>query len=149
MNLHDAKSTLLGDTSIRKSLEKKDLEDLKIGIGLQILELRLIKNLTQEQLARKIGTKQPSIARVERGALLPSLTFLHKIAEALKTDLLPPKFALVEQKEMDYQVRNFFTWSDLGTKKDHTLPTEVKYIREKEVMNSFEEINASTAFVTQ
>lgn len=77
-----------------------DIENLKIETGLQILEMRLLRNVTQAKLARLIGTEQPSIARVERGAVLPSLSFMHKIAVALKTELIPPKFAAVEESEI-------------------------------------------------
>ena len=39
--------------------------------------------LTQAQLAEMVGTRQPSIARLENGTSTPSLTFLTKVAEAL------------------------------------------------------------------
>lgn len=107
MKIQHAKSILLENDTIRKSFEKNDLDSIKMNVGLQILELRLIKNLTQKQLAKKIGTKQPSVARVERGALAPSLTFLYKIAAAVGTDLIPPKFAIVETNEQLYQANNF------------------------------------------
>lgn len=39
--------------------------------------------LTQKQLAALVGTKQSSIARLERGATPPDLSFLGKVAAAL------------------------------------------------------------------
>ncbi|HCR52441.1 TPA: hypothetical protein DIV48_02210 [Candidatus Kaiserbacteria bacterium] len=107
MKIQHAKSILLENDMIRKSFGKNDLDSIKMNVGLQILELRLIKNLTQKQLAKKIGTKQPSVARVERGAMAPSLTFLYKIAAAVDTELIPPKFAVVERNEQLYQTNNF------------------------------------------
>lgn len=51
--------------------------------GYQVARLRLIRGLTQAQLAEMVGTRQPSIARLENGSSTPSLSFLSKIAEAL------------------------------------------------------------------
>ena len=51
--------------------------------GYQVARLRLIRGLTQAQLAEMVGTRQPSIARLENGTSAPSLSFLTKIAEAL------------------------------------------------------------------
>lgn len=55
--------------------------------GYQIARLRIMRGLTQAQLAEKVGTKQPSIARLENGSSLPSISFLAKLAEALDTKL--------------------------------------------------------------
>jgi transcriptional regulator with XRE-family HTH domain len=51
--------------------------------GYQVARLRIQRGLTQAQLAKMIGTHQPSIARLENGSSQPSLSFLHKIASAL------------------------------------------------------------------
>ena len=51
--------------------------------GYQVARLRLIRGLTQAQLAEMVGTRQPSIARLENGTSTPSLSSLTKIAEAL------------------------------------------------------------------
>lgn len=51
--------------------------------GYQVARLRMLRGLTQAQLAELIGTRQPSIARLENGSSIPSLTFLKKIAAAL------------------------------------------------------------------
>lgn len=55
----------------------------KLEPGYQVARLRLIRGLTQAQLAEMVGTRQPSIARLENGTSAPSLSFLSKIAEAL------------------------------------------------------------------
>lgn len=49
----------------------------------QIARLRIEAGLTQAQLAELVGTKQPSIARLERGDSEPSLAFLRRLAGAL------------------------------------------------------------------
>lgn len=49
----------------------------------QLISARLHKNLTQQELATKLGTKQPAIARLESGSVNPSLDSLEKIAAVL------------------------------------------------------------------
>jgi transcriptional regulator with XRE-family HTH domain len=65
----------------------------KLEPGYQVARLRIKLGLTQAQLAEMVGTKQPSIARLESGASSPSLSFLEKVAEALgaemKVNLIP------------------------------------------------------------
>jgi len=61
--------------------------DLAFQIGLQVEVARAKKGMTQKELAERVGTKQPSIARVESGAALPSIGFLEKIARALDAPL--------------------------------------------------------------
>lgn len=51
--------------------------------GYQVARLRMLRGLTQAQLAEMVGTRQPSIARLENGSSTPSLSFLTRIAEAL------------------------------------------------------------------
>lgn len=51
--------------------------------GYQVARLRLLRGITQAQLAEMVGTRQPSIARLENGSSYPSLSFLQKVAEAL------------------------------------------------------------------
>jgi DNA-binding XRE family transcriptional regulator len=51
--------------------------------GYQIARLRIARGLTQAQLAKLVGTQQPSIARIENGKRLPSLSFLERVAAVL------------------------------------------------------------------
>ena len=46
---------------------KFDLESKAFRIGVIIKEARLSSNLTQEELANRIGTKKSYISRIERG----------------------------------------------------------------------------------
>jgi len=48
-----------------------------------IIEQRKLKGMTQAELARKVGTRQSAIARLESGTYNPSLQFLKKVAKAL------------------------------------------------------------------
>jgi transcriptional regulator with XRE-family HTH domain len=53
--------------------------------GYQVARLRIQQGLTQAQLAEMVGTRQPSIARLENGTSVPNLSFLDRIAKALDT----------------------------------------------------------------
>lgn len=50
--------------------------------------LRESRNLTQAQLAERLGESQPTISRVESGASGCSAALLHRIAEALELDAI-------------------------------------------------------------
>ncbi|PIP29143.1 transcriptional regulator, partial [Candidatus Kuenenbacteria bacterium CG23_combo_of_CG06-09_8_20_14_all_39_39] len=52
-----------------------------------IIEKRIKQNLTQSELAEKLGTKQSAISRLERGAYNPTLAFLRKTANALGAEI--------------------------------------------------------------
>lgn len=54
----------------------------------QLIEARRKRGFTQEDLARKIGTKQSAIARVESGSANPTIEFLEKLASALGSRLI-------------------------------------------------------------
>jgi len=70
-------------------------DDPAYDIGCLVEELRIRNGLTQEALAKKIGTKQTSIARLESGSAgLPSLNFLKRIADATGTSLTLPQFII-------------------------------------------------------
>lgn len=89
----------------KKIKERSFKRDLAYQIGKMVIESRIIKGLTQEELAKRIGTKQASIARLERGKSLPSLTFLDKIAGAYNSYLIAPKFAFMEEiRAIHYEV---------------------------------------------
>jgi len=55
--------------------------------GYQVARLRTLRGLTQAQLAEMVGTRQPSIARLENGTSIPSLSFLNKVATALNAKI--------------------------------------------------------------
>lgn len=54
-----------------------------------VIENRLKKNMTQKELADKIGTRQANISRFESGKISPSIDFLSKLAQAfnMKVDI--------------------------------------------------------------
>ena len=68
----------------------------------QIARLRILRGLTQKQLADLAGTRQPSIARLESGKSDPDLAFLRQIANVLgarvEVRVVPEKKGLVTKQ---------------------------------------------------
>jgi putative transcriptional regulator len=53
----------------------------------RIKEFRAKYNLTQEDLARKVGVRRETILFLEKGKYNPSLKLAHDVARALKTTI--------------------------------------------------------------
>lgn len=58
-----------------------------MGVGYLVLKARAAADMSQAQLARAIGTSQPTIARWESGSQVPSVRSMMKIAEATGFEL--------------------------------------------------------------
>ena len=84
MNWKEHKKQLMKDLDFRKEYEALEPE---YKLAAALIRLRLSKGLTQEELASVLNTKQASIARLESGSSLPSLTMVKKVAEALDAEL--------------------------------------------------------------
>lgn len=52
-----------------------------------VKEARLRAGLTQAELARRAGTSQPTLARYERGAVVPSIATLERLLAACGLEL--------------------------------------------------------------
>ena len=72
----DVREELLSDPEVRQAYD--DLEP-----AYQVARLRIRRGLSQKQLAELVGTKQPSIARLESGQVAPRLSFLKRVVEAM------------------------------------------------------------------
>jgi putative transcriptional regulator len=53
----------------------------------RIKELRARYNMTQDDLAKKIGVRRETILFIENGKYIPSLKLAHDIAKVLKTTM--------------------------------------------------------------
>jgi len=84
MNWKEHKKRLLKASEFREEYEALEPEYKLVS---DLIRLRLAKGMTQEQLARLLNTKQESIARLESGASLPSLSTVKKVADALDAEL--------------------------------------------------------------
>lgn len=80
----EIKKKLLKDACVRKAYQELEPE---FELARTVIEMRLKKGLTQAVLAKKIGTKQSAVARLESGRYNPSLVFLDKVASALGAKL--------------------------------------------------------------
>jgi len=83
-NYKKFKTELFKDKEIRRAYEKLGPEFNLIAM---LIKKRIERGLTQEELAKKIGTKQSAISRLESGNYNPSLAFLRRVAKALKARL--------------------------------------------------------------
>ena len=82
--LKDLKKRLKEDPEFREEYARAD-EEYKLIEAL--VRARTAANLTQEELARRLGTTQSAIARLEGGGVSPSFATLRRYAEATGTRL--------------------------------------------------------------
>lgn len=85
MKWREAKKLLLKNDPMLK-IELERLEP-KYQVIRQVIELRKMLNLSQQELAMKINDKQSNIARLENGNANPSIEKLTRIAEGLNAEL--------------------------------------------------------------
>lgn len=78
------KKELLKDEEVKQEYDKLTPRYELIS---QLIEARNKRGLTQKELAKRMGTKQSAISRLESGNANPSILFLEKLAEALNTKL--------------------------------------------------------------
>ncbi|NJD02197.1 MAG: helix-turn-helix transcriptional regulator [Ruminiclostridium sp.] len=84
VKFEDIKAKLMKDEEF-----KAEYEILKPRYELiaQIIDARNQLNITQEELALRIGTQKSNISRFESGAYNPSLDFVTKIARSLGKEI--------------------------------------------------------------
>lgn len=76
------------EDSLKEALQDPEFKRLweanaiKREVTSAIIGERIRKKLTQQELASRAGLKQPSLARVESGGVLPSIATLAKLAQA-------------------------------------------------------------------
>jgi len=80
IKLADIEKELMKDNEFKEEYEK--LRPY-YEIVSQLINARVEQNITQEELAKRIGTKKSCISRLESGNYNPSLKFLQKVADGL------------------------------------------------------------------
>lgn len=80
MKFNDFLNEQLKDPEFKKEYDSLEVE---YDIINQIIKTRLEQNLTQADLAKKVGTAQSNISRLESGNYNPTLEFLKKVANSL------------------------------------------------------------------
>ena len=58
-----------------------------MAIRTRIKELRARHNLTQEELAERVGVTRQTMLYIEKGKYNPSLAVAHKVAKVLKSSI--------------------------------------------------------------
>lgn len=84
MEWNKAKEIINSDPEVIQELENNALEYRLVK---EIIKARHELNLTQEQLAKMVGTKQSNISRLESGEYNPTIEFLSKVAHAMGKNL--------------------------------------------------------------
>lgn len=84
MNWKQHKKILLKDPMVKKALKEIEPE---YQIARALIRARIEKNLTQKQLAVKLGTKQSVLSRVENAKTTPTVSFLKRLAGVLNMNL--------------------------------------------------------------
>lgn len=82
--LKELKRRLMEDPEFREEYSRIDDEFTLIEA---LIRARTAANLTQAELARRLGTTQSAIARLEGGGVSPSFATLRRYAEATGTRL--------------------------------------------------------------
>lgn len=81
------------DECLRKELKNPEFKRLydyhgrQLEIAYQMLQLRKQKKMSQAQLAKKIGTTQSNVARMESGRQNFTIEILNKVAQAFNKEL--------------------------------------------------------------
>ena len=81
----DLHTKWLKEPKYRKAYEALDKEFILASAA---MEVRNAAGFTQQQLAQKMGTTQPVIARLESGRSRPSMRTLERLADATRSRLL-------------------------------------------------------------
>lgn len=80
ISFEEMKADMLKDEEFKLEYEKLQPRYETIA---QIIRARKEQNMTQAELAKKVGTQKSNISRLESGNYNPSLDFLVKVAESL------------------------------------------------------------------
>jgi ribosome-binding protein aMBF1 (putative translation factor) len=81
----ELKKKILADPEVKKIYDELEPEYQLISA---VIEARIKRNMSQKDLAEKMGTGQSAISRLESGTSNPSFKFLQKVAKALNTRLV-------------------------------------------------------------
>ena len=79
----ESRAKLLSDPEVRAAYDALEPEYTLIR---ELIDLRIKRGLSQRELAKRAGMKQPALVRVESGKTA-SLRTLRRVAEALNADV--------------------------------------------------------------
>lgn len=84
ISFEEVKMNMMKDKEFREEYKKLTPRYQAIE---QIIRARKEQNITQSELAKRVGTQKSNISRLESGNYNPSLDFLVKVAESLGKSL--------------------------------------------------------------
>lgn len=89
MNKASVKFSEIKELLMKDEEFKNEYEKLKprYEIISQVIQERAKQNITQEELALRVGTQKSNISRLESGTYNPSLDFLIKVAHSLGKEM--------------------------------------------------------------
>ena len=76
------KARILADPEVKREYEALEAE---FAIAKELIRARMRARLSQAELAKRMGTSQSAIARLESGQTLPSTKTLLRFAEATRS----------------------------------------------------------------
>ena len=112
MKLEEYRQKLQQDLEYQAA--KKELKPF-LDLADDVLELRLEKGWSQSELARRAGTKQANISRIESGLANPTVKSLQKLAKAFGTELeihLRPQGPVKRRKVIYIPVKTDSPWRE-------------------------------------
>lgn len=116
-----------------------DYEVIHLSLGENLKKIRTSKNITQKELAEKLGVSVRTIQNYESGNREPSIDTLYKVAAALDVkalDFLPDEempvntIDYIDTKEFEHIVGANILQSILDSKNNYVIPF-IKHINQK------------------
>ena len=92
----------LADNDLKQLFE---LDDILVDISLKIINYRIDNNLSQKQLARKLGISQSMVSKLESGEYNPTVEQLWKISKKLGWSF---KVIMEDEKGGNQQIWDIF-----------------------------------------
>lgn len=92
---------LIEEIADDETKEYFELDDILIDISLKIINYRINNNLTQQQLAEKLGISQAMVSKLESGDYNPTIEQLWKISKKLGWN-----FKIILGEETEAQIWN-------------------------------------------
>lgn len=84
MNWKEYKKQLLKNKDFKREYDKLEPE---YQVARAVVAARLRKGLTQSEVAELVKTRQSVISRLENANTIPTLSFLQRLASALRTEI--------------------------------------------------------------
>ncbi len=76
----EGRDQLLADPAFRAEWDRTAFSE---AVAMRVVDYRVENHLTQTALGRMLGMKQPAIARLEAGDVIPSLDTLSRLSKVL------------------------------------------------------------------